>query len=169
MAGGWSLNVSPQELLQRVGIPARVSRAVRGAGLILVHAWKDELSHPGQGEFYAKGTRFITKGGRTFAIQDDELGRPADHRASAPGDPPAVDRGELRNSIDMESRGEAEVRIGSGDFVALALEFGVNTEGSRVGPHPGGIVIEPRPHGRPAKDNAAPAMREHVKSVLRGQ
>ena len=82
---------------------------------------KEELSKPGSGRIYKRG-------GRT-------------HQASAPGEPPAVDLGDLRRSIGREQV-EDTWRVGTGLARAAALEFGHRYKDGRV--------LAPRPYMRPA-------------------
>lgn len=103
--------------------------AVRLAGLELVRAAKLQLSKPGTGREYRR------KGGKV-------------HKASAPGQPPAVDTGALRNSIGMGVVGGV-VRVGSGLAKAPLLEFGTLDDGG---------VLAPRPFMRPALEDARAAM-----------
>jgi hypothetical protein len=91
------------------------SPTVRLAGLELVRAAKLELSQPGSGRTYRKGKHT--------------------HVASAPGEPPAVDTGALRNSIDMETVGGV-LRVGSGLEKAPGLEFGTIEDGGHIAPRP---------------------------------
>jgi HK97 gp10 family phage protein len=86
------------------------------AGLVLERAMKLELSHPGTGRVYKRGGVL--------------------HQASAPGEPPAVDTGALRNSIGHEAVGDV-LRVGSGLDYSAYLEFGTPK-------------MEPRPFARPA-------------------
>lgn len=172
---GYSLNVTPAQLREAAGIGDRVIRAALfEAANELRNAWTEILETPGTGNVYPKGIRFVTLMNafppRVIAFQDDELGRKAQHTASAPGEPPARDTGASIASITVDDQDLASinlVRVGTNMRHLLALEFGVNVAGSAVAPHPGGIVIEPRPHARPAKDRAVPRMNERVVSVLR--
>ncbi len=101
------------------------SGPVLGAmGLILEDAIKRRLSHPGTGRLYARGRRV--------------------HQASAPGEPPAVDTGHLRNSIGSEAVDQV-LRVGAAAGYAPALEYG------SARPVPGGVVfVQPRPFMAPA-------------------
>lgn len=54
------------------------------------------------------------------------------HQASAPGESPAIDEGDLSNSIRQEKIDEASYRVGSTDEKAPHLEFGT----SRIAPRP---------------------------------
>ena len=112
------------------GITGGGSPTVRLAGLVLVGAIKVELSKPGTGIVYG-GARSRTTGRKRKS-----------HQASAPGQPPAVDTGRLRNSVGMETVGGV-LRVGVADVEAKAvsLEFGNLGEGGH---------IEKRPYMRPA-------------------
>ena len=75
------------------------------------------------------------------------------HRASAPGETPAVDTGVLVNSIstwtEKQSRDEITMGIGSGIIYAARLEFGfmeIDSLGRQYNQ-------QPRPYMRPAVDN----------------
>jgi len=168
MATRFVRDLTPRQHAAELTSSARVQDGLAAAGLVLQGEWKDVLSTPGQGDIYEAGTRFLTIGGRTFAIQDDEEGRPSDHRASAPGDPPAADFGNLRNSIDVEEE-PGRVFVGSSSRVAAWLEYGVGTAEAVDGPHPGGIVIEPRPSAEPAYAAAKQDMTKAMLRALRGE
>lgn len=126
--------------LDRLGAATRSEEqrsAVLAAGLELVIASKLMLSKPGTGRDYPR------KGGKV-------------HKASAPGQPPAVDRGELRNSIGEAFVGDV-LRVGSGLEKAPLLEFGtISLEG----------FIAPRPFMRPALTEAKPRMGAVMASEL---
>lgn len=118
--------------LDRLGAAARSEEqrsAVLAAGLELVTSAKLQTSKPGTGREYPR------KGGKI-------------HTASAPGQPPAVDTGELRNSIGVAFVGDV-LRVGSGLEKAPLLEFGTISDGGR---------IAPRPFMRPALAEAKPRM-----------
>lgn len=83
-----------------------------------------ELSKPGTGRIYATGYK--------TAPHDT-------HQASAPGDPPAVDTGRLRQSIVALKIEPGRWRVGTNLEYALYLEFGTRR-------------IAPRPFMRPAAD-----------------
>lgn len=109
-----------------IGLPARDALDI--AGVVLVNEIKQQLSHPGSGEVYVHGG--------------------VEHQASAPGEPPAVDTGQLRNSISSTSGEDASgpyVDVGTNLEKAGYLEFGTST-------------IEPRPFMRPAIESATPKM-----------
>lgn len=113
------------------------SRALRAAALVLEREIKIELSRPGGGRFYKRGKR-----GRM-------------HQASAPGQPPAVDTGRLRNSIGHQFNADfTKVRVGSGVKYAALLEYGT-------------IKMAPRPFMRAALERAKKQMTDEVVSELR--
>jgi len=103
---------------------ADILRAVQdaiGAVAINFHeTMKVLVSKPGRGRFYKRPTRT--------------------HQASAPGDPPTVDTGDYRRSIqvDMSHQRDARpvARVGTNSVKGPWLEFGRGT-------------IEPRPHWIP--------------------
>lgn len=101
-------------------------------GVVLVNEIKLTLSQAGTGRVYGN------------------------HQASAPGEPPAVDTGQLRNSISAES-GEDDigpyVDIGSNLEKAGYLEFGTSD-------------MDPRPFMRPSVETALPQMADAVAAGL---
>jgi hypothetical protein len=100
----------------KAGTPAMRKVGVQGTSLM-----KQILSTPGQGRIYPRGSS-----GRV-------------HRASAPGDPPAVDFGLYRSSWDWSVRSAHalyELLIGTPSKIAAWLEYG-----TRRG-------LKPRPHAR---------------------
>lgn len=99
--------------------------------LMLVNKITFLLSQPGTGRLYDRGR---TKKGY----------KRKPHRASAPGEPPAVDTGRLRASIGFERLGPWTYRVGTGVEYAGYLEFGT------IGPEYTGGRILPRPFMRPA-------------------
>src|SRR5690606_34035352 len=113
---------------------------LRAAGFALLGAIIDHLSRPGTGRVYRR--------------------RGVVHRASAPGEPPAVDTGALRASSGLDTVGAA-VRVGVGESYAEPLEFGfvagtqspdiaVENPGLGVGIARPLRVLQPRPFMRPA-------------------
>lgn len=111
---------------------------IRFAGLALVGEMVRTLSQPGTGREYPRGEKV--------------------HRASAPGQPPAVDQGELRASIGMELWA-AVLRVGTGLPKGEGLEFGMTT--------PTGGVVAPRPWARPAFARARASMGQVLVGELR--
>jgi len=80
---------------------------------------------PGSGRVYRRGSKI--------------------HRASAPGEPPAVDTGRLRSSITHQVKAEGKKvigRIGTNVEYARSLEFGTNKMAARPFLRP--IVINNR-------------------------
>lgn len=112
---------------------AGVKRDLDELGLLLVNELRLDLSKPGKGRVYT--TYFFQKGGKLYAWPK----RNKPHRASKPGDPPAVDEGILRASYGHDAQltqKGAELVIASGDKKAPYLEFGTSQ-------------MKPRPHLRP--------------------
>jgi HK97 gp10 family phage protein len=105
-------------------------------------------------ETYAKVAMSEEKSGRTYARGGRE------HRASAPGEAPAVDYGNLKSSIQVFEVTPERAIIGTNAEYAEHLEFGTSR-------------MEPRPYMRPALDEHAheivaaieDAVREFVESV----
>ena len=94
--------------------------------------WKGSLSGPRSGLTYRKGAiRSKRK-----ANKGEVIGYKF-HRASAPGEAPATDTGNLANSIYARMTGKAEGEVGSTAEYAPVLEFG-------------GAHVAPRPALRPA-------------------
>ncbi len=157
---GWTLVTSPAGILAATGIIARQRRGLKRVALLLQSSWKDVLSQVGHGETYS--IRFAFIGGRVVPLTS--VSRPA-HRASAPGEPPAKDTGESAASIQIDDRGGDRIRVGTNRRSLLALEYGVNVPGSKVGPHPDpNFVIEPRPHA----EVAWAQIEEEAKSMMVG-
>ena len=75
------------------------------------------------------------------------------HRASAPGEAPATDTGNLANSIYSRMLGGAEGEIGSTAEYAAGLEFG-------------GAHVAPRPSLGPAVKAEWPAFETAMQAVL---
>lgn len=117
---------------------------VKKAALVLERKLKEKLSQPGSGRIYR------ARKGR------------GQHQASAPGEPPAPDLGDLRKSIGQEVVSNVR-RVGTGLLRAPSLEFGniwpTSTGGKRV--------LAPRPFMRPAADEAAEEMGEEMIGDLR--
>ncbi len=102
-----------------------VQAATYEAEAILV----DLLSQPGAGKVY--DTYFFTKNGKVFPGKK----RAKKHRASKPGDPPAVDTGNLRRN---RSREVYETPSGALGVLGLNMEY---AEALELGTE----KIEPRP------------------------
>lgn len=76
---------------------------------------------------------YRTIGGRAVPVAR----RKKPHTASAPGDIPAIDNGELWQSIQVQKQAQAHYRVGTGENYALYLEYGTR-------------LVEARPFMRPA-------------------
>lgn len=143
---GWTLVTSPAGILAATGILTAQRRGLKRVAILLQSSWKEVLSLRGKGKTYS--IRFAFVNGRVVPLTG--VSRPA-HRASAPGDPPAKDTGESAASIQIDDRQGNRIRVGTNKRSLLALEYGVNVPGSKVGQHPDpNFVIEPRPHAEVA-------------------
>jgi len=168
MKPGWTMAARPDQVIAALGVMKARDAALERAAIELQGEWKDVLNQPGSGRVYPAGLTFITKGGRVIPIAGSpgHPSRSADHQASAPGEAPAPDIGSLRQSIDYAKVGE-HWRVGTGKRHGLALEYGVNVAGTKVGPHPGkNYVLQPRPHARPAKEAAKDGMTEGMRYTM---
>ena len=159
---GWTLRTGPLGVVAGVGILAAQHRGLKRAATVLQKEWKLLLSQRGHGKTYT--FRFATIGGKVVPLTG--ASRPA-HTASKPGEPPAKDSGILAGSIQIDDRGD-RIRVGTNLRYGLALEYGVNVAGSRVGPHPDkNFILEPRPHARQALDAARDEMNDEMVKALR--
>lgn len=145
----------------RAGVPADLQRI----GTRLVSELRLDLSKPGRGRTYTTyfytgrlghhlfgpGGPFQTPG-KLYAWPP----RSKPHTASAPGDPPAVDTGELRasygHSVQATPAG-ADLRIASGSDHAAYMEFGTSR-------------IKPRPHLRPLMARNALKIRSEIEQGI---
>lgn len=172
-APGWSLLLGQRALVTRLGLLAAADAGILGAANTLQTDWRRVLSRPGSGRLYAAGQAFFTSSTapRRLVPFMSGQGRSHAHRASAPGEPPASDAGHLRAAVEVEREGVASYRVGMGGRIGrrgLALEFGVNTPGTKVGKHPAeGLRIDPRPHGRVAVADSQPNMRKSALQNMR--
>lgn len=114
---------------------------LQGAAEVLMQTTKRMLNHPGSGRWYKSA-----KGDGTM------------HQASAPGEPPAPDRTNLRESIHVEKTEKpTQRRVVAGPHEgAVKLEFGKRSEN-----------LEPRPYMRPSLEEAKPFMRSAVVTALK--
>ena len=157
---GWTLGASARDIVTGLGILAARDAALLRSGIILQTEWQRVLNTAGGGQ--ASDTDFRTIGGRVVPV-----GRAArSHTASAPGEAPAPDTGQLKQSIAVAKTTDG-VRVGTGLRYALALEYGVNVSGSKTGPHPdANFVLQARPHARPALKRAKRKMTRGVRVTL---
>jgi hypothetical protein len=110
-------------------VRARVTEAgLEKAAETLKDAIHDSLDHAGHGRFYPS-----RKGDGTL------------HQASAPGEPPAPDLGELRDDVQVVRLSPEEIAVGFNDPRSTWLELGTDT-------------IAPRPFMHDAIEAAIPAM-----------
>lgn len=162
----------------RTQLRRNVRNTVARSAIIVQREVKMELSKPGTGRLYArnKGTRAMSSAPhgelttaqvtRLLAKENARVAKSAlrgknvkmrslralgVHRASAPGQPPAVDTGHLRRSIqvDVSRLREANPRARAGTNVkyAAGLEYGMRR-------------VAKRPYMRPAARKARPKIRD---------
>lgn len=162
---------SPVLIIREILGADRVRMALRAMAEEFRAEWSEGLSQPGHGRFYEAGLRFITTGGRVVPLKDRSgVKRSGGHRASAADEAPAKDTGALANAIGVDDRDPDNLRVGAAGKYGrrlLMFEFGLNVQGSKVGPNPGGILIAPRPSARAALERARPRMIEAARAVLR--
>lgn len=134
-----------QLLRQFVGLSAATVIAefeLRAAGAVLLRGVKKKLGGKGSGRFY----RSRKPGGGI-------------HQASAPGEPPAKDTGELQKSvhIDILHTPNTVVRVIVDGKAAATLEFGSRSR-----------QLMPRPYMRPVLVEVIPAMNITMRVGLKG-
>lgn len=143
---------------------AKETRAVRAGSLVLVGVIKQVLSTPGRGAIRRGGRSRVGAGsfnrGKDGSLHMVRRGAARTNidtsdRASAPGDPPAPDTGNLRNSIDYELTSETTSHVGTDVEYAEPLEFGTTR-------------IAPRPFMRPSLVIATPLMGPVIAGVMKG-
>lgn len=140
-------------------VDAARAKVIAAVALTLVSAIKLKLSTPGRGKLRRKGKLIKGKVGRSgrMAYRSD-ISKLT--RASAPGDPPAVDTGALRNSINYEVQWGGKHVVGTNSEYAAPLEFGATTKRGR---------ILPRPFMRPALADVKKEMGEVAVSALKSK
>jgi HK97 gp10 family phage protein len=139
---------------------SKETRALRAASLVFVGVIKETLSTPGRGAIRRGGKERVGSGsfnGKLHMVRRGIARTNIDvtDRASLPGDPPAPDTGQLRNSIDYELTSETTAHVGTNSEYAAPLEFGTSR-------------IAPRPFMRPSLAKAGPMMGPVIAEELRG-
>lgn len=133
---------------------AKETKAVAAASLVFVGVIKETLSTPGRGVIRRSGRERVGAGsfnrgkdGKLHMVRRGAARTNIDltDRASLPGDPPAPDASNLRNSIDYELTSETTSRVGTNVEYAEPLEFGT-------------LHMSPRPFMRPSLVKAQPFM-----------
>lgn len=110
-------------------LAARVSRVVKQTANAITASAKERMAEPKTGRFYGS------------------------HRASAPGEAPAIDTGNLAGSIEVEMDGPLTAVVTVGAEYGPFLEYGT-------------AHIAPRPFLTPAVEEARPGFVEAVKQAL---
>lgn len=121
------------EILRSPGtISSRLSRVVAESTFAVERDVKEQMQAPKRGRVYARGaiTRAATKGTRALGLRE-RAGKNGKrraitgykiHRASAPGEAPAIDTGQLVNSVRSQIKGLVG-RIRATAAHASRLEF----------------------------------------------
>lgn len=112
------------------GMTARVSKVVKATAQAVVAGAKERMAEP--------------KSGRAYGT----------HRASAPGEAPAIDTGNLAGSFEIE-----EQQVGLRAVITVGGEYGPHLEF-------GTVHMAPRPFLTPALEEAAPGFVEAIKQAL---
>ena len=139
--------IDAPDLVSRLGLRDSLYSSMRETAEMFADAWRKTLSGSGFGELYTQELRTIWRGGNAEvrAVGPREPPKSPSHFASAPGEPPAKDTGDLMASIRVQGSGN-HLTVGSDDIAAVLMEFGVSN-------HPARIIVKPRPHARPTLDN----------------
>lgn len=157
----------PSDALVKFGeaVKAGAPLALDRAAAVLSAQIARELSQPGSGRFYARTTskRDGKKARAAARILNNSAGKvelaglgrilTKLHRASAPGEPPAPDTGNLKRSGFIEAISTTARRVGVAAVYGKWLEFGTPR-------------IAPRPFMRPALAKAKQRMGDVFASVL---
>jgi hypothetical protein len=131
---------------------------------IIINEIVRELSHPGHGKYYKVGPRrkqyksFQRRSGK-FAEFFAKRGK---HRASAPGEPPAVWTSSYRDSWDFKaarSGSSVDVYFGSPLYSTFGRRLEWGGESRRGSAR---IYIQPRPHLRPAVRRALGIIEQRI-------
>lgn len=165
---GFSLNTSPQGILKAGRVDQKIQAGLLAAAAELRNQWEVTLRQPGKGELYTEALRTVSFNGVFRVIPVGPRTPTSTHRASSPGDPPATDSGVSANSIfvgDIPNKRRG-ARVGTDRRHLRYLQWGVGPQ-FEYGPHPAGIVIEPRPHGDIALASAERRMIKAFRAEMR--
>lgn len=115
-----------------------LSRVVtEAASAVQAHAQDSIRSGPKTGRLYELGeteVSFTTKGGDAVSFTARKGQAAKQHQASAPGEAPANEIGNLADSIFLHRTGDLAVEVVAPAEYAAALEFG--TEDGKIAPRP---------------------------------
>ena len=156
MAKAFTIKVTPDPQKVRIDLldfsaqelKAIHFRLVQGANKIRNHMIQGMRDTPKSGLKYRRGGRW--------------------HIASSPGNPPAIDSGELIRSLVMDA-GDDWVQVGSksGAPYAVFLEEGTGVTSSKSGGMSANIL--PRPFMAPAANDILPTIQRNIQSDLEGK
>lgn len=127
---------------------AMIKGAMASGGLTVRKRIIEKLSQPGRGRLYKKG----------------EYGRTTDHRASAPGDPPATDTGALKRSI------HSFTKVTKDTVITKVGSFGnIDERGQSIGKNLeyGTSKIAPRPWLKPSFDETKAIAEKKIKDAFK--
>lgn len=122
-----------------------VSQVVRKTAFDLEADVKKEMAKKKSGRTYRRGSFYDIKTRKALEYRT--------HVASAPGEAPAVDYGQLINSIQTQHETDLTSTVGTGVSYATPLEYG-----SRK--------MAPRPVWRPVADKLRPMFIEAITQLL---
>lgn len=103
-----------------------VSQVIRKTALDVETKIKNEMRKP------KSGRKYVRVKGQGLTRKGTERKRKSMHQASAPGEAPAVDFGQLINSIQVENVTDLKSAVGTSVEYAMPLEFGSR----RLAPRP---------------------------------
>jgi hypothetical protein len=118
-------------------IVAEVTAIIREEPYLMSNDVKDAMNKPHSGRIYKRRT--------------------VEHRASAPGEAPAIDTGALVNSLEIVHSGPMKSALQSNQPQALALELG----------RPEANLL-PRPYMTPAAEKSVKRIKKRLK-VMKGK
>jgi HK97 gp10 family phage protein len=129
-------------------IALKADQLVERTAQHVVSHMKISMASPKHGRTYGRGaSKYSMHSGQKIATAFRF------HRASAPGEAPAIDTGHLVNSIQIEKTGQAQRTITVGAGYALALELGTRR-------------MAARPSMRPALEKEYPVFRRDVGKLV---
>ncbi len=188
---GWMIQTPTAGIINRLGYDEANALGLEASAKLLETTWRRLLSGTGSGRIYTHEWRTFRKGGK-WVVAPVRFREGGPHVASEQGSPPAQDSGELAGSIQRVAVTPRLQFIFSTHPAAPILEFGMGGTGTfeamaglaaiqiggrgvkgavipRFGPHPAGIIIEPRPALRPAIAQVVPQMSRLITIFYRTQ
>lgn len=143
---------------------------VMATALNVMTSAQEKMARPKHGRTYKIGDlrAYLKEGGRNWnmmrsmgvRVKANDKGRKylvvgaKLHRASAPGEAPAVDTGKLRNSASVKMAGKNAAELSFTAGYAAVLEFG-------------GAHMAPRPFVQPSVDEERPAFERAIQDLFK--